>query len=79
MNPELGRTGPTGLCGDAPYLTGNIKIYKLFHVNLEPKCWGGGQQPIFSLLKALEASALSKELILFLLTGTGRRNGGFLS
>lgn len=39
----------------------------------------GEKQPSFSLLKALEASALSKALILFLLTGTGRSNGGFLS
>lgn len=47
-------------------------------MNVELECWGGGQ-PSFSLLKALEASALSKELVHFLLTGTGRRDGGFLS
>lgn len=39
----------------------------------------GGAQPSFSLLKALGASVLNKELVHFLLTGTGRRNGGFLS
>lgn len=60
------------------YLTGNIKTYKWFHINLKLKDWGGKHSALFHFTKALVASALFKGFIHFLLTGTEQSNGGFL-